>query len=264
MINNNILEEFFVWEEKNLIDQSQNLLKNEKQDNSVITIETKTDSTPKDWRDITDPKLRKKMRLREYHKNYRKTNKDKLKTQRKQRNYNNKNLLKIQRKEWYKNNKHKFKEKNKTRIEVSCKNCLKIFYVKLSYHNKYKRLFCSRKCYGEFRKFIPVNEQSAYKGVRKVGESKQIYHRRYVKKHPELIAHLKARRYARKKNADGSHTLKEWDDLIIRFDNKCAFCKETKKLTKDHIIPLSKGGSDFITNIQPLCRSCNSKKHNKI
>ena len=70
MNNNNVLEEFFVWEEKSLIDQSQNLLKNEKQDNSVITIETKTDSTPKDWRDITDPKLRKRMYNRNLYKDH--------------------------------------------------------------------------------------------------------------------------------------------------------------------------------------------------
>ena len=58
--------------------------------------------------------------------------------------------------------------------------------------------------------------------------------------------------------------MKEWSDLKEKFNNKCAICKKETKLTKDHIVPLSKGGNDFIENIQPLCKSCNSKKHNKI
>ena len=92
MNNNNVLEEFFVWEEKSLIDQSQNLLKNEKQDNSVITIETKTDSTPKDWRDITDPKLRKRM----YNRNLYKDHKDKLKLLRRVYRETNKEKVRLQ------------------------------------------------------------------------------------------------------------------------------------------------------------------------
>jgi hypothetical protein len=71
MNNNNALEEFFVWEEKSLIDQNQNLLKNVEQDNSVTTIETKTDSMPKDWRDITDPKLRRKIYQKAYRESHR-------------------------------------------------------------------------------------------------------------------------------------------------------------------------------------------------
>jgi len=117
------------------------------------------------------------------------------------------------------------------------------------------------KCYAEFRKTnLPLEEQHAYKGVRKNGQSKQVYHQNYCKRHPKRIAHLKARRYARESNAAGSHTLQEWEDMKIEFGNKCAFCRKEKPLTKDHIIPLSENGTDYIDNIQPLCRNCNSKK----
>jgi 5-methylcytosine-specific restriction endonuclease McrA len=107
---------------------------------------------------------------------------------------------------------------------------------------------------------LPFEEQHAYKGIRKCGESKQVYHRNYCKNNPENISHLKARRYARERCAEGSHSLKEWQALKRIYRNKCGMCGEEKKLTKDHIIPLSEGGTDYIDNIQPLCRNCNSKK----
>lgn len=51
--------------------------------------------------------------------------------------------------------------------------------------------------------------------------------------------------------------------LIERDGHKCNTCNAELHLTIDHIIPLSRGGSDNIENLQLLCRSCNSQKNNK-
>jgi 5-methylcytosine-specific restriction endonuclease McrA len=78
---------------------------------------------------------------------------------------------------------------------------------------------------------------------------------------------LKNRHYYRKFSAEGSHTLGEWELLKKQYGYTCPCCGKKEPeitLTADHIVPLSKGGSDYIENIQPLCQSCNSKKHTQI
>ena len=41
---------------------------------------------------------------------------------------------------------------------------------------------------------------------------------------------------------------------------RCLVCSTTESLTIDHIIPISKGGSDDDDNLQTLCSRCNSAK----
>ena len=59
-------------------------------------------------------------------------------------------------------------------------------------------------------------------------------------------------------------TLDEWQDIIKKYNFRCAICKKKTKLEQDHIIPLSKHGKHDKDNIQPLCRRCNALKGNKL
>ena len=51
--------------------------------------------------------------------------------------------------------------------------------------------------------------------------------------------------------------------VLQRNDYQCQSCGKRDKETQlniDHIVPLAKGGSNDISNLQVLCRRCNSQK----
>jgi len=52
--------------------------------------------------------------------------------------------------------------------------------------------------------------------------------------------------------------------LLTRDGAMCRYCSSTGPLEVDHIIPLSKGGSNDMGNLQLLCRPCNRQKSNKL
>lgn len=61
----------------------------------------------------------------------------------------------------------------------------------------------------------------------------------------------------------GSYTYGEWDALCAKYNNACLCCGEITALTPDHIVPVTKGGTSDIGNIQPLCMDCNRRKRDK-
>ena len=69
---------------------------------------------------------------------------------------------------------------------------------------------------------------------------------------------------ARRKLSKGIYSVAEWRQLLRKWRYKCAYCAKRltrKTATADHLIPLSRGGSNWIWNIVPACLSCNQRKN---
>ncbi len=59
----------------------------------------------------------------------------------------------------------------------------------------------------------------------------------------------------------GRHTDEEWSSLCLEFDFRCVRCGcRPVSLERDHIVPIYQRGTEAITNIQPLCKTCNTAK----
>jgi hypothetical protein len=56
-----------------------------------------------------------------------------------------------------------------------------------------------------------------------------------------------------------------WNELrlvaLARDDHSCGNCASRSELHVHHIVPLSKGGSNNLSNLRTLCRNCHTKLH---
>lgn len=80
---------------------------------------------------------------------------------------------------------------------------------------------------------------------------------------PETFRTYGINRRARLRSAEGTFTHTQWLNKLELYGYKCAYCYKDLTLdeaTKDHKIPLAKGGTNWIANIVPACFRCNSGK----
>lgn len=79
------------------------------------------------------------------------------------------------------------------------------------------------------------------------------------KRHSDFIGSSK-----RRGEANVEYTHQQWKEAVIYFNGTCAYCgctmRKNEHLTKDHLIPISKGGTTTQDNIVPACSRCNSSK----
>jgi 5-methylcytosine-specific restriction endonuclease McrA len=95
--------------------------------------------------------------------------------------------------------------------------------------------------------------------------------KRRERQNPTLYKDFKlvgtANRRMRKRQAGGLLSTGQWKQLKAHYAFTCLCCGKQEpdiKLSADHVIPLAKGGSNDISNIQPLCTVCNARKHTAI
>jgi len=72
-----------------------------------------------------------------------------------------------------------------------------------------------------------------------------------------------ARHLRRSRLVGGRFTAAEWRELLVAWHGLCAYCSVGGKMTVDHRVPLSRGGTNDISNVLPACMACNTAKHTK-
>lgn len=93
-------------------------------------------------------------------------------------------------------------------------------------------------------------------------EKKAAWQRAWREANREKRAAYKHRRRALKAG-NGEHLILE-KELRRLYDSPCVACGATENMQLDHVIPIEKGGRTSIGNSQPLCRSCNASKGDKL
>lgn len=118
------------------------------------------------------------------------------------------------------------------------------------------------------RAFYVANRATLLAQSRKYNAARGDLHRDNVRKwraaNPGKPGEYNRAYRARKLNAQGAHTDEDWNRMLRIWNWSCAYCGNAGEMTRDHVIPLSRGGSDFIGNIVPACARCNSSKNARV
>lgn len=88
------------------------------------------------------------------------------------------------------------------------------------------------------------------------------YHKAYSRNNRQLFRGYDNLRRERVRRANGHHTIAQIRTLYRQQNGLCAYCQKElrNKYHRDHIEPLSRGGTNGIENIQLLCPACNLAK----
>ena len=88
--------------------------------------------------------------------------------------------------------------------------------------------------------------------------------KKWRQRRPDMRRANERNRRAREKHAEGRHTARDVAQLFADQGGLCLCGTTLFKYHVDHKTPLSRGGSNWSSNLQLLCGPCNNSKGNKI
>lgn len=91
-------------------------------------------------------------------------------------------------------------------------------------------------------------------------ETFRAYGRKHAKDNPEIYKAARHRRRAKIKENSGNNLTANEIRLLLDNFKFCIYCNSIHNLSIDHIIPISKGGENTLSNLVVACRNCNSSK----
>lgn len=146
-----------------------------------------------------------------------------------------------------------------------CKSCDRL-RAKAHYEKNREKRLLTMKAYSE--KYDSLNPNKPSTEYRRDYYLKNREHilankKEYRQNNKEKIYALKQKRRDRSKKLEINLSSKDWAQIKLSFNNECAYCGKEKKLSREHFVPLTKGGEYTRNNIIPACLSCNSSKSDK-
>lgn len=129
-----------------------------------------------------------------------------------------------------------------------CRECQKILRADSYKRNREYERDRNRAWHQENKPWMREERREQFNAWRRANQ-----HRRVVERH---------KRRGILKDA-GTFPISEWYELCAKHNNKCLRCGKDE-VTIDHVVPIARGGSNTIDNVQPLCQSCNSSKGTQI